>query len=271
MNYSSIAEKILIPVPNKKRLRMFAFSLVVTAIVVLVKFGLHELRWEPVAFNSLYTAIFTGSFFVLGFILSATMNDYKESERLPSEFSAIIENMYEDAIAIHMNYPEFDLDGFSDQLKRILASMKEDLVSVNRESHNEVHGLSAFFAQMEKQGVPPNFITKLKQEQGQLIRFLFRAYYIQSIQFIPSSMVLAYGILANAVGLLMLTDFERLSSSIWIIGGITFIMVYVIKLIRTIRTPFHRSGATQDDVSMFLIDRAIGHIDKATNRNKISD
>lgn len=268
MDYSLITEKLFIPVQNKKRLRMLYFSIAITAIVVLLKLALHELDWEPIAFNSLYTAIFTGSFFVLGFILSATMADYKESERLPSEFSAIIENMYEDAVAIHMNYPDFDLNGFTLQLKNILVSMKDDLVTVNRESHNEVHGLSFFFAQMEKIDVPPNFITKLKQEQGQLIRFLFRAYYIQSIHFIPSSMVLAYGIFTNAIGLLLLTEFEKLSSSIWLIGAITFIMVYVIKLIRTIRTPFHASGSTQDDVSLFLIDRAIGHIDKATNRNK---
>lgn len=246
----------------RRRNRILATAAAAALVIVIAKAGLHYLGWEPIGSSTLYATIITGGFFVLGFILSATISDYKEAEKLPAEFSAIIENMYEDVQSIHANYAGIDAKGFSRQLAKIMETMKEDLVTVSREAHHEVHKLSAYFADMERTKVPPNFIAKLKAEQGQLIRMLFRAYYIQTIQFIPSAIILAKVIVVVIIGLLLLTNIEPPSASLWLSGVITFIFIYIIRLIKTISVPFHPSGTTQDDVSLFLIDRAINHLKK---------
>lgn len=239
---------------------IFTFALILSLFIVVVKFALHALGWEVIGSSSLYATIITGGFFVLGFTLSATIADYKEAEKFPAEFSAIVENIYEDVQSIAINYPNFEVKGFYKQLKVIMETIKEDLVTVSRDAHHEVHELSPYFAAMEKAKVPPNFIAKLKTEQGQLIRMLFRAYYIQTIQFIPSAIVLARVIVVTIIGLLLFTNIEPPSASLWLTGVITFILIYLMRLIKTISVPFHPSGTTQDDVSLFLIDRAIDHL-----------
>mgnify|MGYP000597806606 CR=1 FL=1 len=246
----------------RKRSKILIISALVAVVVVGVKALFEIINFEPLGYTSLYSTIITGGFFVLGFILSATIADYKESEKFPSDFSAIVENMYEDALGIRANYPDFDLEAFRESLINIMKCTKEDLVNVNRTARHEVHDLSDFFAQMEKAGVPPNFITKLKQEQGQLIRMLFRVYYIQSIKFIPSAFLLARMIVLSIITLLLLTNLEPTTASLGLSGIITFLTVYVLRLIKTISTPFHRRGTTKDDVSLYLIDRAIAHMER---------
>lgn len=99
-----------------KNYRIFIIALSLTAAVVIVKYLLHLFDSEPIAQTSLHNSVISSAIFVIGFVLSATISDYKESERIPAEFSSAIENMYEDAHEIHQTYPEFDLTGFRQNL-----------------------------------------------------------------------------------------------------------------------------------------------------------
>jgi hypothetical protein len=113
---------------------------------------------------------------------------------------------------------------------------------------------------MEKADVPANFIVKLKQQQALLVRNLFRVNYIQRITFLPSAIILAWSIVVLAIGLLLLTEIEPFVGGMVLSGVITFILVYVLLLIRIIGTPFHSEGKTKDDVSLFLLERTIDHL-----------
>lgn len=248
--------------PGFRRWKILFFSLLASAVIVIAKAIFHWFGWDLIGYSPLYATIITGGFFVLGFILSATIADYKEAEKLPAEFSAIIENMYEDGLGISVNYKAFKIDKYQKQLLKILKTLRGDIIHVTRETHHEVHQLNERFTAMERAKVPPNFITKLKQEQGQLIKLLFRTYYIQTIQFIPSAIVLARAITASVIVLLLFSRIEPASASLWLTAVISFVFIYLNKLIQIISVPFQPEGSTQDDVSLFLIDRAIAHLEE---------
>lgn len=74
--------------------QIFIRSLAWLALVLGLKLVVHLLGWEMLVLSPLHATAVAGGFFILGFILSATIADYKESERLPAEFTAIVENMY---------------------------------------------------------------------------------------------------------------------------------------------------------------------------------
>ena len=243
-----------------KRYRIFIISLLVTIIVIAGKVILHNTGNEVLTLGSLHTGVITGTFFVIGFLLSATIADYKESERIPSEFSSIIENMYEDAESTHASYPDFDLKAFKKQLSNTTRAFATDVRKKRHNTRLEVHKLNDTFVQMEKAKVPPNFIVKLKQQQAQLTRILFRVTYIQRITFIPSATILARSIVPLAVLLLVFTEIEPIFGGIIISAIITFILVYMLLLIQIISTPFQPEGKTQDDVSLFLIDETVSHL-----------
>lgn len=242
--------------------RIFITTVVITAAIIAAKYLLHLLGFELIVLGSLHGSVISGVIFVIGFILSATISDYKEAERIPAEIASTIEDMNEDVISIHQNYPKFDLAGYQKQLKKVAKSLAGDLRSSKSDAaKTELYALGRLHAAMEKSGVPANFIVKLKQQQASLTRHLFRVNYIQKITFIPSSIILAWSIVIIAITLLVFTEVEPFIGGVVITGAISFIMVYVLQLITVIKTPYHDEGKTKDDVSLFLIDRTIDHLE----------
>ena len=247
---------------DTRSFRIFIISIIAAAAVVALKYILHAFELEPIAISSLHGSVISGEIFVIGFLLSATMADYKESERIPADISSIIESMSEDVLSIEENYPKFKAADYQEGLHAITRGYLVDLRSSSRKSvtREELHNLNKLHSQMEKAGVPANFIVKLKQQQAMLLRHLFRVNYIQRITFVPSANILAWSIVVLAATLLLLTDMDPFVSSTIITGAIMFILVYVLQLIRVIRTPFHAEGKTRDDVSLFLLERTVDHL-----------
>lgn len=237
--------------------RIFVIALSSACITVLVKYLFHAYNWELVEQSSLHNGVLSSATFVIGFLLSATIADYKESERMPSEFAANIEDIYTDAEVIHEQYPDFDLEGLRAQLEKIAKKFNSKTRSASRGVSEEIRALNMYFGQMEKAGVPPNFIVKLKQQQVLLLRHRKRLTYIQRINFIPSATILSRSIVAMVIGLLIITNVDPFYGSLAIIGIISFVLIYMMILINVISRPFHETGQTRDDVSMFLVEDAV--------------
>lgn len=241
--------------------RILLASIVIMLPIVGVKLLLHFYDAEVITLGSFHTSVLTGAFFVLGFILSATITDYKESERIPAEVASTIQSMNDDAIAIHQVYPKFKLEPFTDKMLHIAKAFRRDVRDKKLDMQEDIHALNASFIDMEKAGVPANFIVKLKQQQSQLLRALLRVSYIQRIRFVPSATILARVIVILAVSLVVLTEVEPFYSGLFLVAIISLVLVYVTRLIDVISTPFHENGLTKDDVSMFLINQTVDRLE----------
>lgn len=231
---------------------MWSFGIALA--VVAVKWVLHYFDYEPIVQTSLHNSVISSVIFVIGFLLSATIADYKESERIPAEFSSVVANMYEDAKATQQVYPKFSIDELRENLIDILNVFREGTRQKRQHARQEIHDLNHTFVAMEKAGVPANYIVKLKQQQAVLLARMFRVNYIQKIVFIPSAVMLAWSIVIMVIVMVTLTEIEPFWGGLVICGIVSFIMVYILLLIRVISVPFHVAGRTRDDVSLFLID-----------------
>ncbi len=247
-----------------KQFRIFLIALASAIVIVVLKYWVHTLGLEPVAESSLHNGVMASVTFVMGFLMSATIMDYKESERMPADFAANIQDMDNDATSIHEVHPVFDLKGFRKQLKKIAQGFGKDIRTDDYDASKHIRALGPFFAAMEKGDVPPNFIVKLKQQQTALLKTRHRVNYIQKIRFIPSAAILAKSIVAALILLLLFTDIDPFYGGLAIIGIITFVLVYILILIDVISTPFHDAGETFDDVSLFLVKEAIESLDRKT-------
>lgn len=237
-----------------RRYKILFAAIAITAAVVAAKMALHHiLHFEPIEQSSLHNGLVSSAIFVIGFLLSATIADYKESERIPAEFAATIDDIYHDARQLHKTYPDFSLSMLRKSLLEILASFRAGARSNRMRARQEIADLQASFGHMEAAGVPPNFITKLKQQSSGLSKNLFRVNYIQRIHFIPSATLLVWLIVGAVVSILLLTNLTTFYAELLITGTITFIMVYILLLIRVISVPFQEKGSTRDDVSLFLL------------------
>lgn len=239
--------------PKLQVYRIFFWAVGAALAVLPIKYLMHHFNLEFIEQTSLHNSVVSSAIFVLGFVLSATIADYKESERIPAEFASNIEDMWNDAKETHVAYPKFDLDHFRLSLIDVLGKFREGTRINRRGARREIADLQACFADMERAGVPPNFVTKLKTQQTQLMRNLFRVNYIQKIQFIPSAFFLIKAIVVMIIGLLLATNIDPFYGGLFIVGAITFILVYMLILIHHIAVPFQAKGQTKDDVSLFLL------------------
>src|SRR5512136_1158823 len=77
-------------------LKILPLILLVTAL----KFGTHKFSFEVMELNALFTSLVAGTIFLIGFLISGVLADYKESEKLPSELAAALRNLYDDTLTI---------------------------------------------------------------------------------------------------------------------------------------------------------------------------
>lgn len=173
------------------RFKVFIAAFVITACIVAAKMLLHHvLHFEPIEQTSLHNGLVSSAIFVIGFLLSTTIVDYKESERIPAEFAATIDDIYHDARELHKTYPGFNLSTLRKSLLEILGAFRTGTRTNRKGARREIADLQVSFGNMEAAGVPPNYVTKLKQQSSLLTRHLFRVNYIQRIHFIPSATLL---------------------------------------------------------------------------------
>lgn len=239
---------------NSVKFRIFRETLVIVLLILIAKVILSHFGWEFFSTSALMTSIISGSIFVLGFILSGTYRDYKESEYVPVSITTAIESIHNDALIFKKEYgSKFDYAGMTKTLQSILELFRKDLLSHTKKSYFKVNELSLHFDKLEKLGVPANYIVRLKQDQTTLLKGILRVNYIQRIQPIPSAFILVQSIVSGLIIILLFTKMDSILNELVANGFITFIFIYLLKLIRVLEVPFHEEGATMDDVSLFHI------------------
>ena len=58
-----------------------------------LKLLLHRLGWELLSVSQLFSAMVASTVFLLGFLLSGVLTDFKESERIPAEIATALESL----------------------------------------------------------------------------------------------------------------------------------------------------------------------------------
>ncbi|MGB3922235.1 MAG: hypothetical protein WBL19_03130 [Minisyncoccia bacterium] len=244
--------------PLYKKLRIGVGTLAVIALLVVVKLAIHAWGYEFFSLNALFTSAIAGAIFIMGFLLAGIMSDYKEAEKVPAEMRSSLENIWEEAKFFSRDKQEFNLKKLRENLISVIRSFFTGL-SHEGDHYNlepcvaSVNELSESFYEMEKLGMPPNFIVRLEGEQATLRRSVLRVYYIQRTQFLPSAYILAESLALGIVALLLFVKTEGSPESVVLFGFISYIFLYIRQLIITINKPFRQGDNTMDDVSLFLL------------------
>ena len=150
---------------NRHRLLLRVSALV--GIVVGAKLAAHFLGWEVISVNPLFSGIVAANVFLMGFLLSGVLSDFKESERLPGELAAGIENLAQEIRAIKIAKPEADVA----PCLNLLLQLSRDIINWFHKKHRtqqlmaQLNELTMYFAEMEK-WTQATLVARLKQEQG---------------------------------------------------------------------------------------------------------
>lgn len=240
--------------------RRFGLFLTVIGVVIslgIVKVAVHWVGWEFLNLNALFTSVIAGAVFIIGFLLSSILSDYKEAERIPAEMRAALEAIYDDCRSFLRGKDAPSITPLRDLLIHIVKCLPAKLEKSDGRHLRPVIGhideLTNYINEMESAGMPPNYIVRLRSEQSTLRRSVFRMYQMQRIQFVPSVHVLVQSLVVVVVCLLLFLKTEGSPESALIFGTISYLFIYVLYLIATLEQPFRKGRHTFDDVSLFLL------------------
>jgi hypothetical protein len=241
-----------------KKFKLFFVVLAVVGLLSVLKGGVHWFGLEFLTLNTLLTSGIAGAIFILGFLLSSVLADYKEAERVPSELRVALEAIYSDVASFASTNEKVDFRACRDTLLKIVDSLRDGLGHAGDHSNlrpvlDQIDRLSGFFADLDQLGVPANYIVRLRTAQDSLRRGVLRIYYIQKVQFVPSVHVLVYTLVASIILLLLFVKTEGSPESALMFGFICYLFVYALYLIRLLGQPFLKGHNTFDDVSLFLL------------------
>jgi predicted membrane chloride channel (bestrophin family) len=222
---------------NQHRLLLRVGAVVV--VVVCAKLVVHFLGWEVISISPLFSGIITANVFLMGFLLTGVLSDYKESERLPGELGACLENLAQEVLGIRLARPEAVVG----PCLILVSQMSNDVLSWFHKKHytadlmEHVNDLTAQFALME-QWTQGTLVGRLKQEQSNLRRTLIRIHTIRETSFISAGYLIGdVTTVLLCVGLI-LAKIEPFYESLFFVGVISYLMVFLLMLIRDLDNPF---------------------------------
>jgi hypothetical protein len=189
---------------SSKNVRVGIWTAIGVGVLIAIKFGLHAAGFEFLAVNTLFSSAIGGAVFILGFLLAGIIADYKEAEKVPAELRASLENIVEEGRVFHLIKHEFDEKKIRIKAAAVIQNFFRGLSHEGnhddlRPCLDSIDSFSDSFLEMEKLGMPPNYVTRLKTEQGNLRRIALRVYHMQRTQFIPSAHFLAMSLVGPQV------------------------------------------------------------------------
>lgn len=213
-------------------------------IIVALKFLAHRYGWEVMELNALFTSLVAGTIFLIGFLISGVLSDYKESEKMPSEIAASFQTLWDDTYTILNTKDKETATAFIAHQKLILKSMMKWF---NRKERTMtllemISHMNEFFVKFDTNGVQANYIIKMKNEQNSLRKMVLRIDSIRATNFISPAYAIVESMgVFTAFGLIIM-KIEPFYASLFLTSLVTFLIGYMVFLISDIDNPFDYAG-----------------------------
>lgn len=256
-----MARRHFLPLP-----RLALRSLPVVAVVVLTKLVLVQANAHLLQPSPLLSGIVAGTVFLLGFLLAGTVSDYKESERIPTDFAASLETIADELL----------LAGAAAEI----ATLREIALAVVSWIHRRqpidhvlttIRSLNDTFAALPT-SVQPGFVVRIKTEQAGLRRMVLRVATIRDTSFVAAGYTITELIGALLVLALLVTDIGPLPESLLFTGMIALLLTYMFLLIRDLDDPFRYDHGQEGsaDVSLEPLHAVARRLERLSGTGPVS-
>jgi hypothetical protein len=253
-----------------KRFHLLLRALPIVAALVLLKAGIHAAKIEFVPLDGLIPSLIAGAIFLIGFLLSQVLANYREAEHMPAEIRTALEAIHDDVTIFAQATPSVDGAAHTHALADIVVAFETGLGVAAGHRHLEatidkIDALSPMFARLQALEMPAQYVVRLKTAQDTLRRCVFRVAYMQKMQFSPSVHVLVQTlVLANLFVLLFLKT-ANAWEAVLILILVGYMFVYSLLLIQQLDQPFREGEASVDDVSIYQLRDFVAKIGGPAN------
>lgn len=238
-------EKIIRILRIKSRWRLAAKTLPIVILIIALKFPIHALGYEFLTLNALFTAIISANIFLIGFLISGVLVDYKESEKLPGDLSASIEALTDESLIIYHNKRSKEAREFIHRISEFNQALINWFYKKERtnELMKKILDFNKYFLAFENQ-TQANFIVRMKQEQNMIRRIINRVHTIRETNFLGTGYAIAEIITCVLVMGLVFIKMNPFYESMFFVSFVSFILIYMIFFIKDLDNPFDYDKAS---------------------------
>jgi hypothetical protein len=223
-------------------------------IVTALKFGTHKFGIEFMELNALFSSLVAGTIFLIGFLISGVLTDYKESEKLPSEIAAALRNLYDDTLTIHKGKNSVAAEEFIVWQRNFVSSLNDWLYKKAKLKVvlDKISLMNDYFIALDREGIQANYIIKMKNEQNNIRKMIMRIDTIRDTEFVDSAYAIVEAMGFLTVFGLLIIKIEPFYASLFLTLLITFLISYMFLLIKDLDNPFDyvTNGETGTEISL---------------------
>ncbi|MFI4933800.1 MAG: hypothetical protein ACHP7N_04225 [Caulobacterales bacterium] len=249
-----------------KRFHLLLRVLPVVVVLVLLKAGVHALGFEFMPLDGLIPSLIAGAIFLIGFLLSQVLGDYREAERMPADIRTALEAIHDDVLNFAATTPAVDMAALRQALVGVVEAFERGLSVADAHSNlsqavARVDDLSPYFARLQSLEMSERYVVRLKSAQDTLRRCMFRIAYIQRMEFVPSVHVLVQTLVLASLFVLLFLKTSGAWESMLIFVFVGYMFVYSLYLIGHLDQPFREGEGTVDDVSLYQLRDFVAKIE----------
>lgn len=232
-----------------------AFKIAPLVLVVAgLKFLAHTYGYEVMELNALFTSVVAGTIFLIGFLISGVLSDYKESEKLPSELSASLKSLFDDTYTVYKGKDSAAALEFLEFQKAFVVSVKDWFFKREKTKSmlQKISMMNEYFIRLDAEGVQANYIIKMKNEQNSIRKMLLRIDTIRDTDFVSSAYTIVETMGLIIVSGLIMIEIEPFYVALFLTLIITFLVSYMFLLIKDLDNPFdyHGNGEGGTEISL---------------------
>lgn len=225
----------LLPSKWKMALRVVPFL----ALAAAAKFVVHDLGWEFLDLNGIFSALISATIFLVGFNISAVLADFKAGEKLPGELAANIEAISDECVYVFKKtQSEAARGGFIyclDFTQSVLDWLYRRIKT--RDLLQMINSFTNVFIALEDNSAT-SFVSRLKHEQSEIRRAVMRMHEIREVRFSEAAFAIAQIMSFALITALIFLQFDTIDVGLFCTLFVAFIFTYMMFLIRDLDDPF---------------------------------
>ncbi len=236
----------------------------IIAVILLIKALFHHYGLEMMELNALFTSLVGATIFLIGFLISGVLSDYKESEKIPGEITTSLKNILDDSLTLKHHYSDDTFKQFISFQKQLANNIKSWLYKEieTAELLSQFDVLNSIIIQLDKEGVQANFLIRIKNEMSTVRKNLLRIEAIRETNFISSAYAIVESMAFVISAGLIFIKIEPFFAALFFTVLVTFLIIYMIILIKDLDDPFdyQANGESGTEISLDIFNKHLEYI-----------
>lgn len=242
---------------TREKWNKWSIAIKISPIIISIgalKYLSHVFDLELMELNALFSSLVAGTVFLIGFLISGVLSDYKESEKIPSDITTSLRTLMDDTNYIYLSKKSNTALEFMHFQKTFSIAIIDWFYKKENTEFllSKINKMSDYLIDLENEGIQANFIIKMKNEQNNLRRIFLRIETIRDTNFIGSAYAIVEAMGVIIVFGLLIIKINPFYASLFMTLIISFLITYMFSLIKDLDNPFDYSSNGENGTEISL-------------------